>query len=114
MEKLDSLLHCQRSAALPLFARLILRHLPGRFLNLADTLLDFPLNLLSRVALDGAGNVVGFAFEFLGFTSGNIFASHRNLQWLRTAEEIQSRCQRKLNSHRPEPRFSERTHTSLA
>src|SRR5258706_15153197 len=76
LEKPDTLPYRLSVRAPRLFPRLILRHFSNRFLRLADALLDFSLDLLARIASDSSGDLIGLAFDLLGFPGGNIFASH--------------------------------------
>src|SRR4051794_187627 len=56
--------------------RVLLGHPPHGFLGFARALLQFALDLLSRVATGGADDVIGFAFELLGLAGGDIFTAH--------------------------------------
>lgn len=52
-------------------------------LNLADAFLHLSLDLLRRVALDRAGDVVDFAFNLFSLSRCNIFTSHDGLLEMR-------------------------------
>jgi hypothetical protein len=51
-------------------------------LGLASSLLHFAFDLLTRIALGGAGDVVHFALGLLDFPSNSVFCTHDGLLWL--------------------------------